>query len=258
MRTLTLILAIQCVFAPALCAQSLSADTTPRLRVLFIGNSYTLFNEYPRLFQMLSISAEVNNLPEIHSAVIPGARLRTHWEDSLSRAAIQRGRWNFVILQTQSQETLTQPDSTLKYARLLSDEIRSTGGKPLLVQHWSRMNEPENGAALRASIERVAAALNVPIVPIGTAFELVRQRAPTIELYHADNSHPTQLGSYLAACVVFAFVYGKSPAGLLPYTFETTYHSTTSWDTAVRRIEIPVARLIQDIAWEVVSVQRGR
>src|SRR5688500_3184369 len=95
---------------------------------------YPFFNEYPRLFQMLSISAEVNSLPEIHSAVIPGAQLRTHWEDSLSRAAIQRGRWNFVILQTQSQEPLTQPDSTLKYARLLSDEIRSTGGKPLLVQ----------------------------------------------------------------------------------------------------------------------------
>lgn len=239
-------------------AQSFTSDSAPRVRVLFLGNSYTHFNEYPRLFQNLAMSAAVRRLPEIHAAIIPGGHLSTHWQDSMSRAAIRRGGWDYVILQAQSREPLMQPDSTLKYARLLNEEIRSSGAKVILTQHWPRKHEPENREPLHAAIERIASDLQVSTVPIAVAFDILRQRAPQIELYHTDNSHPTSLGSYLAACVLFAFIYDQSPVGLSPYTYTTTYHSISSWDTAVWRIEDSVARLVQETAWEAVRQHSNR
>jgi hypothetical protein len=34
------------------------------------------------------------------------------------------------------------------------------------------------------------------------------------DLYDADGSHPSIAGSYLAACVLFATLFGESPAGI--------------------------------------------
>jgi hypothetical protein len=260
MRVLQLILVSQTYASPlALPAQSTGAERSAPLRVLFVGNSYTYFNELPRLFQILAVSAGETRLPQVHSASMPGAYLRTHWADSASLGAIRRGKWDYVILQTQSSEPLTQPESTLKYARLLNEEVRRVGGQPVLFQHWNRKNEPEHRVPLHGALDRIASQLAIATVPIGTAFEMVRQRAPAVQLYVSDNSHPSPLGSYLAACVVYAFVYRKSPVGLLPYTFETIYHNSPAiWDTAAMPIDGQVARLLQEVAWEAVRVNFKR
>ena len=39
------------------------------------------------------------------------------------------------------------------------------------------------------------------------------QNNPTVELYNADESHPSLNGSYLAACTFYAAIYHKSPVG---------------------------------------------
>jgi hypothetical protein len=43
---------------------------------------------------------------------------------------------------------------------------------------------------------------------------MVRQDHPDIDLWQTDGSHPTQAGTYLAACVFYASVFRQSPAGL--------------------------------------------
>ena len=52
------------------------------------------------------------------------------------------------------------------------------------------------------------------VIPVGLAFEEAYRRRPEIKLHQAyDGSHPTFLGSYLAAATVYASLYGRSPAG---------------------------------------------
>jgi hypothetical protein len=51
------------------------------------------------------------------------------------------------------------------------------------------------------------------VIPVGLAFEEAYRRRPDIRLHHDDGSHPSALGTYLAACTVFASVYGRSPVG---------------------------------------------
>ena len=52
------------------------------------------------------------------------------------------------------------------------------------------------------------------VIPVGLAFDLAYQENPTIQLHEPDGTHPSLLGTYLAACTVFASIYDKSPIGI--------------------------------------------
>jgi hypothetical protein len=49
---------------------------------------------------------------------------------------------------------------------------------------------------------------------VGYAWFVVRQQDPGIELWQSDQSHPSQAGTYLAACVFYATLFDQSPVGL--------------------------------------------
>ena len=52
------------------------------------------------------------------------------------------------------------------------------------------------------------------VIPVGLAFEHAYERRPGIKLHNLDGTHPALLGTYLAACTVFASVFNVSPVGL--------------------------------------------
>jgi hypothetical protein len=49
--------------------------------------------------------------------------------------------------------------------------------------------------------------------PVGSAWQVIRRSHPEIELYLPDGSHPSRQGTYLAACVFVATLFGASPRG---------------------------------------------
>ena len=54
----------------------------------------------------------------------------------------------------------------------------------------------------------------VLVIPVGLAFNLAYKKEPNIRLHKNDGTHPNLKGTYLAACTVFASIYGKSPIGI--------------------------------------------
>jgi hypothetical protein len=56
---------------------------------------------------------------------------------------------------------------------------------------------------------------NTLVIPVGIAFENAYNARPDIALHKSfDGSHPSLLGTYLAACVVFGSITQKSPLDL--------------------------------------------
>ncbi len=51
------------------------------------------------------------------------------------------------------------------------------------------------------------------IAPIGTAWKVCHAVYPWIDLYD-DEKHPSDAGTYLAACVIYQTIYHKTPVGL--------------------------------------------
>ena len=74
------------------------------------------------------------------------------------------------------------------------------------------------------------------MVPAGLAFAKSIARRPDLELYVADKRHPSLAGTYLAACTVYASLFGKSPVGNrytagLPADV-AAHLQQVAWDTA--------------------------
>jgi hypothetical protein len=56
------------------------------------------------------------------------------------------------------------------------------------------------------------------ISPVGAVWHYIRDYYPSIELYQADDSHPTPAGSYAGACAFYATLFHKDPT-LIPYNY---------------------------------------
>ncbi|MFN5712826.1 MAG: hypothetical protein ACK46S_12480, partial [Bacteroidota bacterium] len=71
------------------------------LRVLFLGNSYTSYNNLPQLVKDLSTSAGKNLITDVN---MPGGiTISGHLNDPTSIAKVSQGNWDYVVVQEQSQ-----------------------------------------------------------------------------------------------------------------------------------------------------------
>ena len=67
---------------------------------------------------------------------------------------------------------------------------------------------------IQNALKPISTKTNTPIAPVGTAFRLFQEKHPEIPIFTSDNKHPSAVGSYLAACIFYKILTGKSPLGL--------------------------------------------
>jgi hypothetical protein len=246
-----------------------SAPITPAeepVRVLFVGNSYTYFNNLPALVRAM---AEARGQVLETEMVAPGGwRLEDHFEKGEARALLRDWPWDHVVLQEQS--TLGTNLFVDGLARIAGDEvfhpwaekwveeITSAKAKPVFYLTWARKASPEDQATLTRSVLRVANPAHAAVAPAGPAFALVRAARPELELFIEDGSHPSPAGSYLAACTIYATVFGASPVGLPAKLSGPPVDLDTE---LVRDGEVAVlvdlgaddARVLQESAWRAIQ-----
>ncbi len=88
------------------------------VRVLFVGNSYTAYNDLPWVTKQLALSVPGTKPLEVASVALMGATLKEHWEDGFALRRIREGGpWDYVVLQGQSRMPLTNPEEMNEYAR---------------------------------------------------------------------------------------------------------------------------------------------
>lgn len=193
-------------------------------RVLFIGNSYTYFNNLPQLLAGLAASAKPSQVIETEMVTVGGATLKSLWAGGKPQAALASGKWDYVVLQEQSTLGLPKlvdnipqvndPKNFHEAVRLIDPEIKKAGAKPLLYMTWARKDSPDKQHLLTDAYQSIGKELGDTVVPVGLAWQAALKARPNLELHVADKSHPTPAGSYLAACVFYATLFGKSPEGL--------------------------------------------
>ena len=197
-------------------------------KALFLGNSYTAYNSLPNLVENIAISLG-DSL--IHDRNTPGGQTMSgHASNATSLSKISSQEWDYVVLQSQSQEPSFPPSQVANdvypYAERLTDSIRrnTSCGTPLFFMTWGRKNgDVSNCAAyppictydgmqqrLRESYMEMASTNQGRVAPVGVAWKRVREEYPEIELYTQDESHPSYAGSYLAASVFYCSIFQKS------------------------------------------------
>lgn len=202
------------------------ASTAPPLRVLFVGNSHTYYNDMPGTIGKLAEAARERPL-QAALVTAGGASLQTHLAGTEVKQRL-RERWDMVVLQEQQQRpsfvNLTQvEDEFFGPARTLDVLIKTAGAKTVLYMTAARRDGDRDNVlsdtfeAMQGRVSErylsLGRELGALVAPVGLAYRDVHERHPSIPLWVQDGSHPTPQGSYLAACVFFRLLYDRSPEG---------------------------------------------
>ena len=200
-------------------------------KVLFIGNSYTYVNNLP---QVIADIANAMGDTLTHDSSTPGGyTLNLHTSNVTTLSKINAQSWDFVVLQEQSQLPSFDPPQVsidvYPYARQLDSLIlvNDSCTETFFYMTWGRQNGDLSNCStypavctyngmqqrLRDSYVQMSVDNNVSVSPVGVAWKIVRDNYPGINLYQADESHPSIYGTYLAACVFYSSLFHKSTVG---------------------------------------------
>jgi hypothetical protein len=197
-------------------------------RVLFIGNSYYGVNNLPDLIYNFGLGLGDTIYYE---ALTPGGfTAQMHWNDAATKTKIMQGNWDYVCIQCQSQEPSFSPAqvelNTFPFIKKLDSLVQATNtcAETMYYMTWGRKNGDAGNCAsyppvctfegmnqrLRESYLLFADSTNANVIPVGIAWKNTRDSFPNIELYQADESHPSVAGSYLAAAVFYYSIFQKT------------------------------------------------
>jgi hypothetical protein len=217
------------ILSLAFCLLSYSSySQKDTLHVLFLGNSFTGVNSLPTIFSQLATDA--GEIVHVESNTPGGYTLNGHSQNMQSINMINSRKWDFVVLQEQSQipsiiparDTLMYP-----YAIILDSLIHQNHycTHTTFFMTWGHKNGnlglppgsdtyEQMQQRLRSGYMTIADSLDAWVAPVGWTWRYVRQQYPNITLYSSDDYHPAIAGTYLAACVFYATFYEKNPTGI--------------------------------------------
>ena len=199
--------------------------------VLFIGNSYTYYNDLPEMIS--NIANDFGDSINHDQSTPGGTSLYAHSQNQATINKINQQNWDYVVLQDQSQRPSLSPSyvaaSVYPYASQLVSLIDSNYicSEPIFYMTWGRKYGDQTNCntyppvctflgmqeRLRESYLYMGVNNEAVVSPVGMSFKNSIALDSTIDLYTTDYSHPSIYGSYLAACTFYSTIFKKSSVG---------------------------------------------
>lgn len=217
------------LLASALVTCTAQNNKNDSIHVLFIGNSFTYYNNLPKMLQSVaSAIAPTSRMKIAYKACVPGGcTLKKHSQTSEEINIIKQEKWDYVVLQEHSiapaRPSYVVEKETYAYAHYLDSLIMlyHPKAKVIFFMTWGHKNgclEPIGNYPLIDTYEGMQERLKISYLemtyankawcaPVGMAWKVVRTERPFLSLYMNDGYHPSPLGTYLAANVIFATIY---------------------------------------------------
>ncbi len=232
-------------------------------RVLFIGGSFIYDNNLPDIFARLALAGGAGTV-ETGMVALPGWSLKDHWQKGDAHDILRKTNWNFVVLQDQSllgavaspggQPAGAVVDSFRPFARNWAQVVQDVRAVPVFFLTWARKDAPDGQTFLNSAFFDVAKEVEAKVAGVGIAWAQVQKAHPEIDLYTPDGVDPSPAGTYLAACTIFATMFGRNPEGVpakfggRPVNRET---GKVESETPQILIDLPPAeaKVLQQAAW---------
>ena len=206
--------------------ESTVLDKNGKYNFLFIGNSYTHYNDMPeqifaKILKAAGYTATVTRITKGGWYLIDSAK-STDEVGAKVDSALKLRDYDYIVLQEQSTCPASTPAKFYTGVRNLVEKVRADGATPILYGTWGRKEGHRvlktNGWTnesmtwmISAAYEAIGAELGVDVAYAGLAFYDVYTNNKNINLYDEDLTHPNATGSYLAAMTIFAKITGVDP-----------------------------------------------
>lgn len=195
--------------------------------ILFIGNSYTYYNDMP-ISIFAPVAESMGYKFNVKYLTKGGWRLinSANPEDELGalvEAEFNSTKYDFVVLQEQSISPIIRTEEFFSGVRKLAERATKNGATPMLYATWGRKSGcstlDEYGWThesmtwkLSAGYKAIADELGLDVAYVGIAFNDIFTNSENItDVYFEDLSHPSYSGSYLAAITIFSRLTDEDP-----------------------------------------------
>ncbi|CAN5486672.1 hypothetical protein BH09GEM1_BH09GEM1_10570 [soil metagenome] len=178
------------------------------LHVLFIGNSLTYTNNLPGTVSALA--ASVGDTIRTRSVALPNLALIDHLNGSSDALAVIRGEhWDFVVLQQGPSSLPVNRDTLVLATKQFDPAIKASGAISAQFMTWPSSDRPQDLPRVLESSRTAAGAVGGVVFAAGQAWARARARDSTLTFYGTDGYHPSELGTYLSAIVIYECLTGR-------------------------------------------------
>lgn len=170
------------------------------MKILFIGNSHTYYNDMPLLFAQFCRERGIDT--EVTMLAHGGKGWDFHLEEPEVKFNIFHGGYDAVILQHTAHP---MGDLTVmnQCGRKLIEWVQAAGARPVLYMTWTTKAD---GKAAQPSMSnayrQLQAETGCELAPVGEKWWEYHLAHPEVELYASDGQHASPAGSGLAASVI--------------------------------------------------------
>jgi len=226
------------------------AKQKSKIKVLFIGNSYTYRNHMPTMF--LDIAESNGKNVEVNWCVKGKTSFYRHSLRKKVYKAISWKKWDYVVLQGSSRDmlkdSLTFHDKTLPGLNKIIESIQKNHNRTKIVFYmtWSYRKGYKKLAhsnthfkmirRISSKYKEITEKYQAKLSPVGLIWEKLYFKHHIKNLYQPDNAHPSKLGSFVTACSFFSTIFNE-PVKQTPADY----------------LSLPKQDKIKKVVWESVS-----
>lgn len=242
------------IVASIFCQLVLIGLTVAQTKILFLGNSFTYTYDVPGLFQGLANAAGIPVLIDQNTQAgmaVANEQVTGHINSSVSQNKITSQQWDYIVVQDNQGNYVNNvgviPSACGNANVTLYNQIKANNPCTRIIYFagWGPEGGVFSGDNTTSCINRIYgntiflndAAMNEIVSPIGKAWISSLSQLPSVDLFHADNVHPSLAGSYLTAATLFVSIFKQNPCSL-------NYTGGVSSSTA---------QTMRNIAWTTVN-----
>ena len=225
-------------------------------QILMVGNSFLYYNNgmHNPLVRMIRADKELGEGHKIRKATINGSSLTWHniktyvsnpfigsftFDIDNNLVQSEKKPFDVVIMHDCSRCPINKETKKIFHAAVdvHSKALKKENIEVMLMMTWPYKDKPGMTKSLKKEYLKAANRNKIMVSPVGVAFHEINKNHPEINLYTKDLRHPSPAGTYLAASVLFASIFKKTPEG-------------NSYKFGLEKGE---AKILQKVAWQVTQ-----
>ena len=178
------------------------------MKVLFIGNSHTYFNDMPELFRRF-YEITAGESTDVVMLAYSGRDLEWHRKEYFAvRYQLLYGNFDYCIIQ-QAAHPFPPEETTMIMGKEIISLCHKTKTKPVVYLTWAEKRFPEHQEKMNHVLSKLAEENSALLAPVGIVWENVLREHPEIDLFWKDGEHAGVYGDFLAAAVFCRLIAGQ-------------------------------------------------
>lgn len=189
------------------CNSSKPFKSNNAVNILFIGNSLTYTNNLPQLVKTIAKQRGITIKTKL--IAYPNYAILDHWNDGLVQKEIASKKYNYVIIQQGPSSQAFGKSILLDYGKKYSSLCKESDSKLCYFMVWPSRTYYNTFDKVIENHKEAALLNNAVLLPVGELWKTRFDTTNNFDYYSSDGFHPSQLGSQVAAEIIFKYLFEK-------------------------------------------------